>query len=98
MPKKESQVEKSVVATVKAAGGIAYKFSSPAHRSVPDRLCVLPGGHVCFVECKAPGKKATNAQQKEHERLRSIGAQVNVIDFEVGSVSVNNGNVQWYKK
>ena len=37
---------------VKDIGGIAYKFVSPAHRGVADRLVVLPGGVVWFVEVK----------------------------------------------
>ena len=64
--------------------GIAYKFTSPGRRSVPDRVCLLPGGRVVFVELKAPGKKPTDGQLREHKRLRDLGFQVDVIDTKEG--------------
>ncbi|MBG6243514.1 MAG: VRR-NUC domain-containing protein [Candidatus Symbiopectobacterium sp. Dall1.0] len=77
---RESTIEKHLIAEVKKAGGIAYKFVSPGRRGVPDRLVVLPGGRVLFVECKAPGQKARPAQQREHARLRALGFTVVVVD------------------
>ena len=50
---KEKQIEWHLVKKIKDAGGIAYKFVSPAHRGVADRIVVLPGGGVVFVELKA---------------------------------------------
>jgi hypothetical protein len=35
---------------------------------------------ITFTECKAPGKKPTAAQLKEHERLRALGFTVNIVD------------------
>lgn len=49
--------------------GIAYKFTSPGRRAVPDRICVVPG-HCFFVECKATGKDLTESQTRERDRLR----------------------------
>ena len=48
----ESEIEKYLVKRVKQIGGKAYKFTSPAHRGVPDRILVLPRGHVIFCEVK----------------------------------------------
>lgn len=48
----EKQIESHLVKKIKDAGGIAYKFVSPAHRGVADRIVVLPGGGVIFVELK----------------------------------------------
>ena len=76
----EKTVERELVKRVKEEGGIAYKFTSPNRRSVPDRLCLLPGGKILFVECKAPGKKPTKLQAREHERLRAMGFEVVVVD------------------
>lgn len=59
---------------------MAYKFTSPGRRNVPDRICVLPGGRIVFVELKAPGKKPTAGQAREHQRLRDLGQQVDVCD------------------
>lgn len=80
----EKHIEAHLVARVKAMGGIAYKFTSPQRRSVPDRLVLLPGGVVQFVELKAPGKKPTDMQTREHEKLRALGFTVEVIDSKEG--------------
>ncbi|CDH22406.1 VRR-NUC domain-containing protein [Xenorhabdus bovienii] len=77
---REDVIEKHLVNEVKKAGGIAYKFVSPGRRSVPDRICVLPGGRILFVECKAPGEKPRPDQIREHERLRALGCEVVVLD------------------
>nr|DAJ03845.1 MAG TPA: Nuclease [Caudoviricetes sp.] len=77
---RESIIEKHLAAAVKAAGGIAYKFVSPGRRSVPDRIVLLPGGRIVFVECKAPSKAPRADQLREHERLRALGFKVVVLD------------------
>jgi len=79
-PVREADIEAHLVKRVKEAGGIAYKFTSPQRRSVPDRLVLMPGGQVWFAELKAPGAKPTEAQAREHERLRSMGFTVEVVD------------------
>ena len=76
----EKHIEAAFVARVKALGGMAEKFTSPAKRSVPDRLVTLPGGRIVFAEIKNVGKKPTPAQQKDHERRRALGCEVMVID------------------
>ncbi|HAB4051080.1 TPA_asm: VRR-NUC domain-containing protein [Salmonella enterica subsp. diarizonae] len=76
---RENLIEKHLVAEVKKAGGEAYKFISPGHRSVPDRIVLLPGGRIVFVECKAPGKPPRADQLREHERLRALGFTVVVL-------------------
>lgn len=65
---------------VKKAGGVAFKFISPGRRSVPDRIVLLPGGRIVFVECKAPGKPPRAGQLREHGRLRALGFTVVVLD------------------
>lgn len=77
---RESTVEQALVARVRALGGVAYKFTSPGRRSVPDRLVLLPEGRAVFVELKAPNKKPTEAQARTHEYLRALGFRVEVID------------------
>lgn len=76
----EKEVEAHLVKRVKERGGIPYKFTSPARRSVPDRICVMPLGRVLFVELKRPGGKPTPQQDREHQRLRALGAVVLVLD------------------
>lgn len=76
----ERDVEKALVKRVKELGGKCEKFTSPGRRSVPDRLVTLPGGKICFVELKAPGKKPTAGQLKDHRERRALGCEVYVID------------------
>lgn len=76
----ESKLEQKLIAHIKKLGGIAYKFTSPNRRGVPDRLCVMPNGRVLFVELKAPGKAPTPLQQHEHCLLRALGHTVLLID------------------
>lgn len=77
---REDVIERHLVNEVKKAGGIAYKFVSPGRRAVPDRLVLLPGGKIIFVECKAPGEKPRPDQLREHARLFALGHQVVVLD------------------
>lgn len=77
---KEKDIEAKICALIKRHGGIAYKFTSPARRSVPDRLVLMPSGVIFFLEVKRPGAKATVKQEREHERMRALGATVFVVD------------------
>ena len=76
----EKPIEAHLVKRVKERGGIAFKFVSPQRRSVPDRLCLMPLGRTVFVELKAPDKEPTEAQAREHQRLRDLGHTVLVLD------------------
>jgi len=76
----EKDVEAALVRRVKALGGLCEKFTSPGRRSVPDRIITMPNGQIIFVELKAPNKKPTDAQLKDHERRRALGCDVRVID------------------
>jgi hypothetical protein len=77
---RERDIEHALVRRVKELGGLCEKFVSPSRRSVPDRLVTLPGNRVIFVELKAPGKKPTELQQRDHDRRRALGCDVRVID------------------
>ena len=81
---RESHIERALVRRVEAAGGLAYKFTSPNRRSVPDRIVVLPFWSPQFVELKAPGRGLTQAQQREHQRIHKAGGITWVIDDLAG--------------
>lgn len=81
---RERDIETYLRNSVKAAGGIAYKFVSPGNAGVPDRLVLLPGERVAFVELKAPGKKSTPLQELQQKRISSMGFEVMVIDSKAG--------------
>jgi len=59
----EKQIEAYLVKKVKELGGVAYKFTSPAHRGVSDRVVCLPDGSTWFVELKAPGGRLSALQK-----------------------------------
>lgn len=76
----EKEIEKKVCAYAKECGCLVFKFVSPSHRSVPDRLFIAPGGRVFFIEFKAPGKKPTEAQILKIDTMLVQGAFVYVVD------------------
>jgi hypothetical protein len=81
---REKAIEAHLQKRVKELGGRAYKFESPGNAGVPDRIVLLPGGKVFFIEMKAPGKKSTVLQQKQQTRIKNLGNQVLVIDTKEG--------------
>ena len=70
---RESTIEKHFVAKVKALGGVAYKFTSPAHRGVADRVVCLPDGSTWFVELKAPGGRLSPLQKHFQSEMARKG-------------------------
>ncbi len=72
-------------------GGLALKFRSPQRRNVTDRIVLLPGARVIFVELKAPGEKPTKAQAREHARLQALGFRVDTLDSDEAVVTFIHG-------
>ena len=77
---RESEIESCLRAEVKKMGGMAVKFTSPGLDGVPDRIVLLPGRKIAFVELKAPGKKLRPLQEKRMRQLKSLGFPVYVVD------------------
>lgn len=80
---RESTVERVLQKSIKQQGGWCLKFVSPGTDGVPDRICILPGGVVAFVETKAPGKhiKVGGLQEFWGRELKRLGFEW----FEVGT-------------
>ena len=79
---REKTIERKLVEAVKGVEGIALKFVSPGFDGMPDRLVLLPGGKLAFVEVKAPGEKPRPLQTARHRMLRKLGFKVYVLDAE----------------
>ena len=77
---REKQVEQKLVQAVRRAGGLCPKLVSPGTDGLPDRLVLLPGGRLGFVEVKAPGRKPRPLQLHRMDRLRALGFRVFVLD------------------
>lgn len=77
---REKTIEQHLVKAVKNSGGIAPKLVSPGFDGMPDRLVLLPGGKIGFVEVKAPGKEPRPLQVARHGLLRRLGFNVYVLD------------------
>jgi hypothetical protein len=73
---REKTIEEYLRDKIKAVGGKAYKWVSPGNNGVPDRIVVLPGGKVVFVELKATGKTSTALQKAKQEELIKMGCTV----------------------
>lgn len=80
MAELEASVEDYLVKRVEALGGQCYKFVVPARVGYPDRLVILPGGRMFFVELKRPkGGRLGVLQPQRHEELRALGVAVYVV-------------------
>lgn len=77
---REKQIEHALVMAVKAAGGMCPKLVSPGTDGMPDRMILLPKGHIGFVEVKATGKKPRPLQERRHKQLRELGFKVFILD------------------
>lgn len=75
----ESEIEKRLVREVRRLGGIAYKFVSPGNTGVPDRIVILPGGVIVFVELKTETGRLSQNQIRQIHRLESLGMRTMVL-------------------
>lgn len=76
----EAVVERYFKKRVRETGGEERKVVFPGRKGAPDRLCGWPNGRHGFVELKRPKGKAEAHQAREHERLRSMGFPVDLLD------------------
>ena len=75
----EKDIERWLGNQLKKLGCIYMKFVSPGNDGVPDRIVVLPGGSVIFIELKATTGKLMANQRVQISRLRKQGALVFVL-------------------
>lgn len=76
----EKETENKAVDYGDKTGWTMRKYTSPSHRSVPDRLCLHDFGTIIFIEFKRLGEQATPQQKIEHNKLRMRGFAVYVCD------------------
>lgn len=76
----EKDIENRLVKEVQKRHGKCPKFVSPGTDGMPDRIVLLPGRKIGFVEVKDPGKKARPLQASRHRMLRRLGFPTYVLD------------------
>lgn len=77
---REKEIEQQLVRAVRNRGGLALKLVSPGWAGAPDRLILMAGGKVLFVETKAPGHTLRPLQAKRKRQLEALGFSVCYID------------------
>jgi hypothetical protein len=75
---RENRVEATLRTSVRDRGGWAIKLL-PSVSGLPDRIVLMPGGRLYFVELKSPTGTVKPHQTVIHNRLRSLGFTVEVL-------------------
>ena len=99
MTQLEKDIEKKLIDMVEGYGGLCLKWVCPGWSGVPDRIILLPGGHIIFAETKRPkGGKASKLQEWWVDRLNRLGFKacfvwnehdINVLDLIIYDIIVH---------
>lgn len=106
---REKQLEKYLRLRVEERGGVCMKFVSPGQDGVPDRIVVMPGGRVYFVELKTKTGKLSRIQKYQLKRLTDLDQICSVVygkegvkeflkdldDWVVGSCVYDSDGSSW---
>lgn len=76
----EKVFERELSKFVEEREGMAVKLLSQFIKGLPDRMYLLHGGVVVFVEFKSTGKKPTKIQSYIHAKIQARGFLVYVVD------------------
>lgn len=71
----EKQLEQKLKKEVEKLGGLCLKLTTPGFTGIPDRLILLPGGKVWFVEVKKPGEQIEEGGRQDIvlQQLQTLG-------------------------
>ncbi len=76
----EKSVEQKLRKEVEKRGGKAFKLECPGTDGMPDRLIVLPGGKIYFIETKRPkGGRLEKLQRYQISQLQKLGCDARKI-------------------
>lgn len=74
----EKMIERYLCDSIKQMGGVCLKYSNAGMVGYPDRICLLSGGVVFWVELKSKDGRLNEAQKIRIRQLRGMGHTVNV--------------------
>jgi len=69
----EKKLEKKLRAAIEKLGGLCLKFPAVHFTGIPDRICLLPGALMFFVEVKGAGKALSPRQVHVAKQLERLG-------------------------
>ena len=76
----EKDVESYLTGQVERIGGRCVKFIPDIDNGMPDRIVMLPGGVLIWVETKnGTTEQARKLQRMQHTKLRRLGQRVEVV-------------------
>lgn len=90
----EKEIEAKVCAYAKEKGFLHYKFTSPAHWGVPDRIFFGDMETVFMIEFKREGGKPTPTQEREAKRLADLKHRVYLVDTVKMGIEVIDGELE----
>lgn len=80
MTELEKDIERKLRRIVERHRGLCLKWVCPGWSGVPDRIVLMPGGRIYFVETKRPKNGVLSALQKKwREWLTGLGFSYRVI-------------------
>ncbi|MBW1796541.1 MAG: VRR-NUC domain-containing protein [Deltaproteobacteria bacterium] len=74
---REKEIEKYLGEQVKKLKGVSWKWTGTS--GVPDRIVMLPGGQLMFVELKTAHGIVSPIQSVIHKRMKRLGFGVHVV-------------------
>jgi len=89
---RERDIEKYLKSEIESLGGMCIKWTGQP--GVPDRICLLPGGRVLFVEVKSPKGILRPIQRIMIDRINDLRCEALVVrsledvDILIGSLMV----------
>ena len=76
---RERTVEQHLVKSLDKIGVPCVKFLPDLQRGMPDRIILLPGGKVVWVELKTESGSLSEIQKIRHRWLQQVGQIVKVV-------------------
>jgi hypothetical protein len=74
----EKEFERRMCELIKRRGGLTYKLVGLVN-GLPDRIVILPGGRVIFVELKSDTGRLSKLQRFRIKEMEKVGAEVRVL-------------------